>query len=157
VIHLKRFEQLSKSATPFFGNLKKIEDFVSFPEYLDMAPFMAPRREDYGLRKGRGRQLASERREDEPLMYRLYGVVVHIGSMLGGHYIAYTALPAHHEAPSATATAESHGSLPSNGNGSPKKSERQWCYISDTTVRPVSIDEVLKAKAYLCFYERMYS
>lgn len=32
---------------------------------------------------------------------------------------------------------------------------RQWCYISDTEVRLVSLDEVLKAKAYLCMYERI--
>ncbi|KAL5498695.1 hypothetical protein ACEPAH_2050 [Sanghuangporus vaninii] len=29
----------------------------------------------------------------EGCMYRLYAVVVHIGNMLGGHYVAYTALP----------------------------------------------------------------
>ncbi|KZO92038.1 peptidase C19, ubiquitin carboxyl-terminal hydrolase 2 [Calocera viscosa TUFC12733] len=147
VIHLKRFEQLTKSSTPFFGNLKKIEDFISFPEMLDMGPFMAPRREDYGLKSGRGRPPPPGRREDEPLMYRLYGVVVHIGSMLGGHYIAYTALPGSRMTSAEAKEKEKEQS---------KKSDRQWCYISDTTVKMVSFDEVLKAKAYLCFYERLY-
>ena len=28
-------------------------DSVTFPEYLDLTPFLAPRKEDYGLRKRR--------------------------------------------------------------------------------------------------------
>jgi len=152
VIHLKRFEQLSKSPSAFFGNLKKIEDFVSFPEMLDMSPFMAPRREDYGLKAGRGRPSALSRREDEPVMYRLYGVVVHIGSMLGGHYIAYTAIPG-----AVVATAGAAAEAKEKEKEPSKKSDRQWCYISDTTVKLVSFEEVLKAKAYLCFYERLYN
>jgi ubiquitin carboxyl-terminal hydrolase 16/45 len=35
------------------------------------------------------------------------------------------------------------------------RQERQWVYISDTIVRLVSLEEVLKAKAYLCMYERI--
>ena len=33
--------------------------------------------------------------------------------------------------------------------------QRQWCYVSDTTVRLASLEEVLKAKAYICMYERL--
>lgn len=32
---------------------------------------------------------------------------------------------------------------------------RQWAYISDTVVRLTTIEEVLKAKAYICMYERV--
>ncbi|KAF8329557.1 uncharacterized protein EI90DRAFT_2973823 [Cantharellus anzutake] len=94
VIHLKRFQQTSKSL--FAGSAKKIDDFISFPEYLDLRPFRAPRKERYGLDQ-RGRtpregsaqykkqhRLFSSRDEEEepPTWYRLYAVVVHIGSMV---------------------------------------------------------------------------
>ena len=82
VIHLKRF---SKSPVPLFGNLKKLDGYVSFPELLDLRPFLAPKKEDYGLGKGelRGKVVEKgKREEDRPCMYRLYAVVVHIGNMV---------------------------------------------------------------------------
>lgn len=36
----------------------------------------------------------------------------------------------------------------------PKIAERQWAHISDTTVRLTTLEEVLRAKAYICMYER---
>lgn len=43
VLHLKRFQQTSKSSMfGSFSNLKKLDDKISFPLNLDMAPFMAP-------------------------------------------------------------------------------------------------------------------
>lgn len=43
VLHLKRFQQTSKSSLfGSFSNLKKLDDKVTFPIYLNMAPFMAP-------------------------------------------------------------------------------------------------------------------
>ncbi|KAK9900033.1 cysteine proteinase [Cystobasidium minutum MCA 4210] len=42
VLHLKRFQQTHKSLFSSFGDLKKLDDKVTFPLYLDMAPFMAP-------------------------------------------------------------------------------------------------------------------
>jgi ubiquitin carboxyl-terminal hydrolase 16/45 len=85
VIHLKRFQQVSKSTITMFGNLKKLDDYVSFPEVLDIRPFLAPKKEDYGLGRGalRGRVTEKGKRdEDRPCMYRLYAVVVHIGNMV---------------------------------------------------------------------------
>lgn len=32
--------------------------------------------------------------------------------------------------------------------------ERQWAFISDTAVRLTTLEEVLRAKAYICMYER---
>ena len=32
---------------------------------------------------------------------------------------------------------------------------RQWAYISDTVVKLTTLEEVLKAKAYICMYERV--
>lgn len=78
VIHLKRFQQMSKvPIISFSSSFKKLEDYVSFPEYLDLAPYLAPKREQYGDAKLRGRAKRPER-----CMYRLYAVVVHIGNMV---------------------------------------------------------------------------
>ena len=39
-------------------------------------------------------------------------------------------------------------------NGKPPV--RKWQFISDQIVRITNLEEVLAAKAYLCFYERIY-
>ncbi|KIM42391.1 hypothetical protein M413DRAFT_70760 [Hebeloma cylindrosporum] len=184
VIHLKRFQQITRTPLISFSHgFKKLEDYVSFPEYLDLTPFLAPRKEDYGLGKKKGSKTKDKEQsrkvkakaKEERCMYRLYAVVVHIGNMLGGHYIAYTALPpdtsissssagstATNKAPngpsadsSAEATIEKETSKPASAPSSnPTTRERQWAYISDTTVRLTSLEEVLHAKAYICMYER---
>ncbi|CAE6427416.1 unnamed protein product, partial [Rhizoctonia solani] len=161
VIHLKRFHQVAGAGTLLFGSLRKLDDFVAFPEILDIAPFVAPNREEYGLKR-RGKKVGwfgQKKDKEVPVKYRLYAVVVHIGSMIGGHYIAYIALPpqpvATPETEDAPANTEGPASEPATGNEK-DKCKRPWVYISDTTVRPVSFEEVSKAKAYLCFYERFY-
>ncbi|KIJ14555.1 hypothetical protein PAXINDRAFT_180942 [Paxillus involutus ATCC 200175] len=127
VIHLKRFQQTSKSPVVSFSTgFKKLDDYIAFPEHLDLAPFLAPRREDYFDSKvavGRGRATSRA----EPCMYRLYAVVVHIGNMLGGHYVAYTALPS--SAPDVTELPDNE-KQPNSG-----KAPRDWAYISDTVTR----------------------
>lgn len=85
VIHLKRFQQVSKSSLALFGNLKKLDDYVSFPEYLNLQPFLAPRKEDYGLGRGEMEGRVAEkgtRMEDKPCIGRLYAVIVHIGNLV---------------------------------------------------------------------------
>ncbi len=74
VIHLKRFQQTNK----LYGGFKKLDEFVAFPEYLDLAPFLAPRREDFAAeRADKGKH-----KPQEKCTYRLYAVVVHIGNMV---------------------------------------------------------------------------
>ncbi|KAJ3871819.1 cysteine proteinase [Lentinula edodes] len=153
VIHLKRFQQINKSAIiSFSSGFKKLEDYVAFPEYFDLTPFLAPKKEDFGLGKqghmGAGGVKRKSESPKERCMYRLYAVVVHIGNMLGGHYISYTALPSQSDMPAA---ATQVGSIPPPPAGGP----RQWAYISDTVVRLTTLEEVLKAKAYICMYERV--
>lgn len=165
VVHLKRFQQLSKTPVMSFSTgFKKLDDYISFPEFLDLAPYLAPRREDYFDSKvavTRGRSA----RRPAPCMYRLYTVVVHIGNMvrdvastrrgvtdafqLGGHYVAYTALPP--TPPSeADVVRPDHKTRTEQGT-----SPRDWAFISDTIVRLASLEEVLKSKAYICMYERI--
>ncbi|KAG0149097.1 hypothetical protein CROQUDRAFT_653907 [Cronartium quercuum f. sp. fusiforme G11] len=67
-------------------------------------------------------------------LYGLYAVIVHQASKSGGgggHYFAYVL---------------------SDRTGS---NERSWLYCSDTEVRKVKVEEVLKTKAYMLFYEQL--
>jgi Ubiquitin carboxyl-terminal hydrolase len=91
VIHLKRFQQISKAHMMSFSHgFKKMDDYVTFPEYLDLTPFLAPKKEDFGLGRA-GKVKLARGKVKELCMYRLYAVVVHIGNMV--RYISF-ALPA---------------------------------------------------------------
>jgi hypothetical protein len=47
--------------------------------------------------------------------------------------------------------------LPRSGSGeNGRPPVRKWQFISDQMVRITNLEEVLAAKAYLCFYERIY-
>ncbi|KAG5654546.1 hypothetical protein H0H81_000071 [Sphagnurus paluster] len=150
VIHLKRFQQISKTYMLSFSHgFKKLDDYVTFPEVLDLTPYLAPKKEDFGLGR-KGKFGASKKEKGEKCLYRLYAVVVHIGNMLGGHYIAYTALP-DLQPPTKRDSTEKEESSTSTDVRPP----RQWAYISDHIVRLTTLEEVLKAKAYICMYERI--
>ncbi|KDQ60124.1 hypothetical protein JAAARDRAFT_32498 [Jaapia argillacea MUCL 33604] len=160
VIHLKRFQQVSRNPMMSFSSgFKKLDDYVSFPEFLDLQPFLAPKKEDFGLgKKGKGGMIGKVdgkgKADGGRCMYRLYAVVVHIGNMLGGHYVAYTALPT--DTPSTAKSTEASSASPVQPEAhSSEKAPRKWAYISDTVVRLTTLDEVLKARAYLCMYERI--
>jgi hypothetical protein len=95
-----------------------------------------------------------------------------MGWQLGGHYVAYTALPHRTKDLEVARTTESVGFTSTASDHSPKgdktnKAEkhekhdkheknqpREWAYISDTVVRLTTLEEVLKSKAYMCLYER---
>jgi len=80
VVHLKRFQQTSKMPFMSFSmGFKKLDDYVAFPEHLDITPFLAPNKEDFGLPS---KNLKQNRRAKGKCMYRLYAVVVHIGNMV---------------------------------------------------------------------------
>lgn len=66
--HLKRFEHSNRVH-------KKISSFISFPLYLDMAPFRASRE--------------SKNSNNENNRYCLFAVVNHSGTIETGHYTAY--------------------------------------------------------------------
>jgi hypothetical protein len=72
------------------GGFKKLEEFVSFPEWLDLSPFLAPTKEEVGLSKKSKSHSSKQdvmrrdgtRDKNGRCMYRLYAVVVHIGNMV---------------------------------------------------------------------------
>uniref|UniRef100_A0A8C7WYV5 Ubiquitin specific peptidase 45 n=1 Tax=Oryzias sinensis TaxID=183150 RepID=A0A8C7WYV5_9TELE len=68
MLHLKRFHQAGM-------NLRKVNRHVDFPLILDLAPFCS----------ASCKNLAA----GEHVLYSLYGIVEHSGSMRGGHYAAY--------------------------------------------------------------------
>jgi hypothetical protein len=111
VVHLKRFVQVG------FGRTKKVDTPVAFAEVLDLHAGLAP--PSVFARMGM---------TPPPTTYRLFGVVCHSGSLLGGHYIAYV---------------------------SPRRGS--WVYCSDSHTRPTTWEEVCKAQAYILFYQALPS
>uniref|UniRef100_A0A671VVY6 Ubiquitin carboxyl-terminal hydrolase n=1 Tax=Sparus aurata TaxID=8175 RepID=A0A671VVY6_SPAAU len=127
-LHLKRFHQAGM-------NLRKVNRHVDFPLILDLAPFCS----------ASCKNLAA----GERVLYSLYGIVEHSGSMRGGHYTAYVKVRAPQK------KAEQHHKNLSGARDASSSSQGQWVYISDTTVQTVPESRVLNSQAYLLFYEEM--
>jgi len=66
ILHLKRFYGT------YTGSMKKIDDFVSFETEFDFAPYVFPP----SIKKSK-------------VLYRLTGVVVHLGSINSGQYLPF--------------------------------------------------------------------
>ncbi|KAF3847461.1 hypothetical protein F7725_020489 [Dissostichus mawsoni] len=123
-LHLKRFQQNGY-------NICKVNRHVQFPLILDLAPFCAVKCKN--LTEG-----------DNQILYSLYGIVEHSGTMRSGHYTAY--VKARPECPK----------LSSNGCTAEGRFNRgSWFHVSDTSVQPVSESKVQGCQAYLLFYERI--
>ncbi|XP_065084616.1 ubiquitin carboxyl-terminal hydrolase 16/45 [Ochlerotatus camptorhynchus] len=73
ILHLKRFQVGPR------GMLRKITKSVTFPFVLDIAPFCG----------SRVKKLPNVMPGQKKLLYSLYGIVEHSGTMHGGHYVAY--------------------------------------------------------------------
>ncbi|KFB53720.1 AGAP000666-PA-like protein [Anopheles sinensis] len=73
ILHLKRFQVGPR------GLFKKITKAVTFPFVLDIAPFCG----------SKVKRAAHVRPGQKKILYALYGLVEHSGSMHGGHYVAY--------------------------------------------------------------------
>lgn len=129
-LHLKRFQQAG-------FNLRKINKHIRFPEILDLAPFCTAKCKNVP-------------EESTRVLYSLYGVVEHSGTMRSGHYTAYSKVRAAHTRLSNFVL---HGDIPQDFEMESTKG--QWFHISDTHVRVVSTDKVLNSQAYLLFYERI--
>ncbi|XP_039574011.1 ubiquitin carboxyl-terminal hydrolase 16 isoform X4 [Passer montanus] len=128
-LHLKRFQQAG-------FNLQKVNKHIKFPEVIDLAPFCTAKCKN--VAEG-----------NTKVLYSLYGVVEHSGTMRSGHYTAYVKMRA----------MNNHLSdLVLRGQSQASETEPvkgQWFHISDTHVQPVSVSKVLGSQAYLLFYERL--
>ncbi|XP_073992532.1 ubiquitin specific protease 16/45 isoform X3 [Rhodnius prolixus] len=118
VIHLKRFQVQMMTC-------RKLCRHVSFPLQLDLTPYSVP---SASVQKNtEGTKKADDNKSD--LLYTLYGLVEHSGTMNGGHYVAYVKIC--------------------------RDSTNLWYCISDSHVSLVSEARVLSAQAYLLFYKRI--
>ncbi|NWX88725.1 UBP45 hydrolase, partial [Nothoprocta pentlandii] len=131
ILHLKRFHQAGLS-------LRKVNRHVDFPLVLDLAPFCSASCKNVA--------------DGARVLYSLYGIVEHSGSMRGGHYAAYVKV----RTPSKKIL--EHISAARNALGVKEAvgaAAGQWVYVSDAHVQVVPEARVLSAQAYLLFYERI--
>lgn len=159
MIHLKRFMQTSKASLfgSAFTNLKKRDDDLTFPQELDLAPFLTPAEKPPRSPSHRSRDIRVKAPSARPTLlepapsarYRLYAVVVHIGTLAGGHYINYVLSDRYSDPkkpqPQPTVSEEGESIAEKSASLPP----RRWFHCSDDEVRPCSVDEVLKSKAYM--------
>ncbi|CAI2173263.1 9133_t:CDS:2, partial [Funneliformis geosporum] len=159
VFHLKRFQQVGNRYS-ISSSMRKIDDFVAFDEEIDVGDFVIPPEieEENGINNehiienSNDGSVSSNQSNPRKFgtKYRLYGVVVHLGSLYNGHYIAYVLsrnIISDDEQPGVSYNDKVKNHITDD--------QRQWIYCSDSSVRPVSIDEVLNSGAYLLFYERV--
>lgn len=115
-IHLKRFSQDAR------GRISKLQGHVDFSDMVDLRPYMHPR--------------CTEKRS---CIYRLLGVVEHLGTIRGGHYVAYVRGGVKNVVETEKASS----------------SDYTWYHASDAYVHQVSFEEVLRCDAYILFYEEI--
>ena len=146
-LHIKRFSHNS-----FFGS--KIGRHVTFPlRNLDVAPYLtkqengkggqtttgtrpssgSQQQKQNGSKKGQSNgvhsnSLPSSSSSSSPALYNLFAIVRHLGSVSGGHYIAYC---------------RSHVT-------------GKWYEFDDRLVTEVSEEKISKIEAYLLFYQRSH-
>ncbi|KAJ8280111.1 hypothetical protein GJAV_G00050670 [Gymnothorax javanicus] len=126
-LHLKRFQQVAYS-------ISKVNRHVQFPQILDLAPFCAANCKNVPERQTQ-------------VLYSLYGIVEHSGTMRSGHYVAYVKAR-----PSKPLMASANGPTTPDEN---EVSKGSWFYVSDSSVQPVPESKVQNSQAYLLFYERI--
>ncbi|KAM6382309.1 ubiquitin carboxyl-terminal hydrolase 16 isoform 1-T1 [Alca torda] len=129
-LHLKRFQQAG-------FNLRKVNRHIKFSEVIDLAPFCTVKCKNVAEGKTK-------------VLYSLYGVVEHSGTMRSGHYTAYAKMRSLNNHLSDLVL---RGRSPQALETEPVKG--QWFHISDTHVQAVSASKVLSSQAYLLFYERL--
>ncbi|XP_074015978.1 ubiquitin carboxyl-terminal hydrolase 16 [Numenius arquata] len=129
-LHLKRFQHAG-------FNLRKVNRHIKFPEVIDLAPFCTVKCKN--VAEG-----------NTKVLYSLYGVVEHSGTMRSGHYTAYAKMRSMNNHLSDLVI---RGQSPQALETEPVKG--QWFHISDTHVQAVSASKVLSSQAYLLFYERL--
>jgi len=166
-LHLKRFQQT-------LSGCKKVNKHVAFPLELDLAAFCS------STSIAMPNVSLSQRR----VLYSLYGVVEHSGRLQGGHYTAFVKVraansivkdPTKFFSPSLSKASdvpkfleEIESKFSNNerivgeevledetNNNLTVTQPRRWYHVSDSSVSEASEEKVLKAQAYLLFYERI--
>ncbi|EDV25225.1 uncharacterized protein TRIADDRAFT_25064 [Trichoplax adhaerens] len=153
VLNLKRFEHVGAS-------FRKLAKHITFPLQLDMLPFCT---DDCKVRGG----------SNSTGLYELFGVVVHIGRLGGGHYSAYVkARTSQSDLMSEVTESIEQDDLKESAlhdalqklkecSMTFKQSDLRcqpgaWYHVSDLHVSKASENQVLKAQAYILFYKRLF-
>ncbi|CAH1394190.1 unnamed protein product [Nezara viridula] len=118
VIQLKRFEQVK------FKYQKKCT-YVPFPIDIDMYPFLSGVRNNIEKKNLYKYSSYVQSNDHGDYRYSLYAVVVHKGTLSGGHYVAFI-----------------------------RRTNNKWFNCNDLLVIPVEIEEVLASEGYLLFYHK---
>ncbi|KAM0788045.1 hypothetical protein ACM66B_006243 [Microbotryomycetes sp. NB124-2] len=148
---------------------------VSFPEFLDLSPFCdysssSSSSSSSSMNQHSTATLSSSSPSSSRDLFRLSSLVVHYGSHQFGHYVAFRRAPHsllyedHNEDEDDHEDENVHDSSSSTLKQVTAKQERkpqkgqqqpEWYRISDETVEPSSLEEVLRANPVLMFYERV--
>ena len=166
-LHLKRFQQT-------LSGCKKVNKHVAFPLELDLAAFCS----------STSIAMSNVSLHQRKVLYSLYGVVEHSGRLQGGHYTAFVKVraansmvkdPSRFFSPPLSKASdvptffeEIEDKIKKNeqiiektevveepNNNLTLNQPRRWYHVSDSSVSEVSEEKVLKAQAYLLFYERI--
>lgn len=124
------------------GRSKKITQHIVFDTQLDIMPYASS-----SLQRSTKTGWAS---------YGLIAVVVHIGGKRGGHYVAYVSRSRRREfgRRSKQQPQDSDDEWSASQASDQSNDERSWYYVSDTVVRRVTLEQVLKCEAYMLFYQQ---
>ena len=71
------------------------------------------------------------------------------------YFYTHKTLPPLPESDKAKKKDQGHSDAEFLAKEEPGQSRREWVYASDTAVRAASVDEVLRARAYLLIYEKI--
>jgi len=118
--HLKRFEH----STRFH---KKISNHISFPEDLDMTPFLSGCRsdDDPGAAAANASSSSMPHLNSSKNRYSLYAVVNHLGTLDSGHYTCFI-----------------------------RQHKDQWFKCDDHLITKATSSTVLQSEGYLLFYHK---
>uniref|UniRef100_A0A8C5MCQ8 Ubiquitin carboxyl-terminal hydrolase n=1 Tax=Leptobrachium leishanense TaxID=445787 RepID=A0A8C5MCQ8_9ANUR len=120
-LHLKRFQQNG-------FNLHKINKHIKFPELIDLAPFCTLKCKNI-------------RERESGLLYSLYGVIEHSGTMRSGHYTAFIKL----RSPTPQfCNLVLQGRMAEESRADPPRGH--WYHVSDSHVQPVPLSKVLSSQ-----------
>ena len=153
VLQIKRFAQ--------FGlRLQKLNTPVTIQQVLDIAPFCSA-----------DCPTESKSKDKSRILYRLHGIVEHIGSLRSGHYTAYICQRGSSQPPEAPDIINSlleklNGGVSNEttsddqGHSEARSSERDdwnnvWYHVSDSSVKQVPLSKVLSSSPYMLFYEKV--
>lgn len=113
---------------PFTGRMEKCVQFVEFPQFLDLSPYCAygPSAMTRWVAGSDPKFQIKPNGKRGSMAYQLQSVIEHRGNAFGGHYVSYR-----------------------------RDHTGSWFCISDSTVAPVSWQDVRTCQAYMLFYEAL--